>query len=64
MSHLEQVQVRRPCDACGGGGVLGVVSRDMARDAGEPALEGQEVPCDRCGGYGSLDDVDVIEVED
>lgn len=63
MSHLEQVQVQRPCPNCGGG-ALGIVTQEMATDAGMPEIVGQPVPCDTCGGYGSVEDVDVIEVED
>jgi hypothetical protein len=41
-----------PCLACGGDGILGQVSREMALDAGEPAMEGQTILCDRCGSHG------------
>lgn len=61
MTPLEQVQVQRSCDNCGGGGIVGIISREMAMDAGEPAMEGQEVPCDTCGGHGWVVDVDVVE---
>jgi hypothetical protein len=44
----------RWCHVCNGGGALGIVSREMAIDAGAPELEGQVIPCNYCGGYGWL----------
>lgn len=44
--------VQVPCSTCNGGGVVGVVTRDMATDAGEPGMEGMEIPCNACGGQG------------
>lgn len=52
--------VRRPCSTCGGSGCLGIVSREMASDAGSPELEGQPIGCSTCGGDGYI----VEEVED
>lgn len=64
MAHEEQVQVQRQCDVCGGAGIVGIVSKDMARDAGDMAMEGYEVPCNQCGGQGWVIDVDVVMVDD
>ena len=53
--------VRRPerveivevvCPDCYGGRLAGIVSRDMATDAGEPSMEGQEILCATCNGDG------------
>lgn len=43
-----------PCPGCGGGGILGYVSRDMALDACEPSMEGMPIPCGRCNGGGCV----------
>jgi len=53
------------CPHCGGDGeVPGMeyVSHDMAIDAGEPELEGQQMeymyPCPTCGGSGAVQEDD------
>lgn len=33
------------CPGCGGTGIGGYVSWEMASDAGEPSMEGQPIPC-------------------
>lgn len=51
------------CTSCDGRGwwreTTGYVSRDMAADAGDPALEGQpivaQIPCTVCGGSGKAE---------
>lgn len=40
------------CDACGGTGVEGYASREMAMDGGDPSLEGMAIPCGNCNGDG------------
>ena len=50
--HWDWEQV--PCNACGGTGVEGYVTHEMAIDAGDRVLEGQPLPCSRCGGDGWL----------
>ena len=42
-------KVRADCEACGGTGVAGVVSHEMALDAGERQLEGEPIECEYCG---------------
>lgn len=44
----------RRCDVCNGGGILGIVSKEMAMDACAPEMEGQPIPCNYCGGQGWL----------
>ena len=51
MSELEEVS-EVVCPDCYGGRLAGVVSREMAMDAGEPSMEGQEIPCATCNGDG------------
>lgn len=46
--------IQVPCSKCGGGGCLGLVSREMALDACEPSMEGQDISCDTCGGMGYI----------
>ncbi len=41
-----------PCPAGCYAGVAGIVTRDMAHDAGDLSLEGQEMSCGTCGGDG------------
>lgn len=48
------MMVQIPCPNCGGGGVLGIVTRDMAMDAGDLRLEGEYVLCDTCAGSGNV----------
>lgn len=43
------------CRRCGGDGIEGVVSREMAIDAGDSRLEGERVPCSSCGGRGVIE---------
>lgn len=65
MSHLEEVQVQRPCSSCGGGGVAGVVDEAMSRDGyGDDRAVGEIIRCTTCGGAGWLPDVDYVEVND
>lgn len=54
----------QPCEACGGAGMVPMgehfVTRDMALDAGEPAMEGLSCgvefgPCEVCGGGGLVE---------
>lgn len=56
MSELEEVS-EVVCPDCEGGRLAGVVSREMAMDAGEPSMEGQEVLCATCNGDGFVWDV-------
>ena len=51
-AEVSNEQEREPCVACGGSGIGGEVSRDMAIDACMPGVEGQEVPCSFCNGDG------------
>jgi hypothetical protein len=44
----------RRCHVCNGGGILGIISKEMAMDAGAPEMEGQPLSCHYCGGYGWL----------
>lgn len=53
---------RERCSYCGGDGYLRwveYITHDMALDAGEPTMEGQEVQCDQpcpsCNGSGELE---------
>jgi hypothetical protein len=41
-----------PCMDCGGSGVGGYVSREMALDGCDPQLEGQPITCGSCDGDG------------
>jgi RecJ-like exonuclease len=59
MSH--EVEVQRPCPHCHGGGISGIVSPEMAADAGEPGMAGMEVPCSTCGGQGWVPDVEIVD---
>jgi hypothetical protein len=36
------------CQNCGGTGIEGYATREMALDAGDPSLEGQPVACRFC----------------
>lgn len=46
--------IQVPCSTCNGGGILGVITREMATDAEAPDLEGQVIECHVCGGRGWL----------
>lgn len=46
--------IETACRSCGGTGVSGVVSYEMAADAGDPRLEGTQVFCFYCGGSGTV----------
>lgn len=58
----------KQCKECGGmgivyyEGVIGYITHDMAMDACDPSLEGQEIigplsdPCPKCNGTGIIND--------
>jgi hypothetical protein len=48
----EQIEIEIPCPQCGGTGIIGEVSREMAIDGGDRSLEGQIIECDVCRGGG------------
>lgn len=45
----------RLCDGCGGTGVVGYVSAEMAQDAGDGHSEGDPILCWTCVGTGLAD---------
>lgn len=53
MTPDQPKQVQEMCETCGGTGVGGEVTQDMATDAGYgPEIVGQSIPCGVCGGDG------------
>ena len=52
LERLEKAATPGVCNECGGYGFCGEVSRDMALDACDLALEGQRIGCSRCNGSG------------
>lgn len=57
------VRVLRPCHRCGGRGVVGEVTKEMATDAGySEEVVGQPISCNYCGGQGWLEDIEIVEV--
>jgi len=46
-------EVQAECSSCGGTGIAGYISEDMASDGGlGPDVVGRSVPCSTCGGDG------------